>query len=248
MAKSLGGSLFIYRGETFDYCYKESIECLKQFCDKVTIVDAGSDDGTSEIVRSMEDHKTKVMCLPKELWDAQRGKTKLSTFSNFAHAMLDTDYFFNLQSDEILHENSYDAVRRAIETNEPGFLCTRLNLWKDCNHMLNVPQERKPCSTEVIRLAKHGAFSFDDAENLCTPAVTDFLDDIVIWHYGFVRKKDIMKQKVIHMQRQVFEMDHDKKLDGSPIFDWTAWFSEEDLVPIRSDHPAIMKEWVKTRP
>jgi hypothetical protein len=248
MARSLGGSLFIFRGETFDYCYKEAIQCLKNFCDKVAIIDAGSDDGTAEIVKSFEDDKTKVLCLSKDVWDSQHGKEKLSTFSNIAHGMLDTDYFFNLQGDEILSEHSYDAVRRAIETDQPGYLCTRLNLWKDCNHMLNVPQERKPCSTQVIRLAKHGAFSFDDAENLCTPATADFLNDIVIWHYGFVRKKDIMKQKVIHMQKQIFGMDHDKKLDGSPQFDWSQWFSDEDLIPVPGEHPALMREWISNRP
>jgi len=248
MSKSLGGSIFLHNTVKFDYCFVQAIQCLKELCDKVSILEVGSDDGTTEIVRSMEDSKTKILCLSKDVWDSQHGKEKLSVFSNIAHGMLDTDYFINLQADEIISEHSYDAVRRAIETAQPGYLCTRLNLWKDCNHMLNVPQERKPCSTEVIRLAKHGAFSFDDAENLCTPATADFLNDIVIWHYGFIRKKDIMKQKVIHMQKQIFGMDHDKKLDGSPQFDWSAWFSDEDLIPIPGEHPALMREWISNRP
>lgn len=247
MSKTLGGSLFIYNGISLDYCFVEAINCLKQFCDQIVVVDAGSRDGTAEMVRSMEDGKTKTMCLPKELWDSQHGKTKLSTFSNFAHTMLDTDYFFNLQGDEIVHENSFDAIRRAIETDYPGFLCTRVNLWKDCNHQLNVPQERKPCSTEVIRLAKKGILSFDDAENLCVPATAEFVNDIKIIHYGFVRKKEIMKEKIRHMLVNIFGMGPDPKLATMDTFDWSAWFSEDDLMPF-NDHPAIMKDWIAIRP
>lgn len=247
MNKSLGGSIFVYQAETFDYSYKEAIACLKEMCDQVAIVDSGSTDGTAEYVRSMADEKTRILCLPNEVWQSQKGKTKLSTFSNFAHTMLDTDCFFNLQADEIVHENSYDAIRRAIETDYPGFLCTRVNLWKDCHHQLNVSQERKPCSTEVIRLAKKGVLSFDDAENLCTPATDEFVNDIKIIHYGFVRKKEIMKEKIRHMLVNIFGMGPDPKLADMETFDWRAWFSEEDLIPF-NDHPKIMQEWVKTRP
>ena len=249
MSKSLGGSLFIKDGEKYDYCYKEAIKCLKEFCDKVAIVEVGSDDGTEKYVHQFADHKTKVINLPISLWEATDfyAKEKLSYFSNIAHSLLDTDYFLNLQGDEIVHENSYDAIRYAIETGHEGFLCTRVNLWGDCFHQLNVPQERKPCSSEVIRIAKKGYGSYDDAESLNVQCSVDFVHDIKMVHYGFVRKKEIMPKKVRNMLGNIFQIGIDPKLDGMEIWDGSKWFTGEDLAPF-NDHPAIMSEWIKTRP
>jgi hypothetical protein len=64
---------------------------------------------------------------------------------------------------------------------------------------------------------------------------------------GFVRSKFIMKNKVIHMQERVFETPHDSKLDGSDVFDWRRWFSDEDLSPIEEDLPIFVQQWAKER-
>ena len=249
MSKTLGASLFVKDGVKFDYCFLEAVKCLQEFADKVAVVCVESEDDTYEQLMSIKDDKTTIAHLPIELWNATQymQKWKLSFFSNIAHAMLDTDYFFNLQADEILHENSYDTLRKAIETNHDGYLCTRVNLWKDCNHQLNVPQERKPCSTQVIRLAKRGAVSWDDAENLAVQSTYDFVDDIQIIHYGFVRKKEIMADKIRNIQANIFGMTPDSKLEGMTEFDSTKWFTDEDLIPF-DNHPKLMAEWVKERP
>src|SRR5690606_25582329 len=127
----------------------------------------------------------------KEEWDSQVGREKLSYFSNLAIDMLSTDWNFYLQADEILHEDSFPFVRKAIEDPQAdGYLIRRLNLWRDPLHMLNVPQERKPVSTEVIRLAKTKFRCVDDAESLGVTGMVGILGDIdnmVIYHMGFVR-------------------------------------------------------------
>ncbi len=249
MSKTLGASMFGYNLESMDYSWRESILCMKEFADKIVIVDAGSTDGTDKLMEEYEDEKTTVICLPNKMWQMSKfyQKVQLSYFSNIASSLLDTDYFFSCQADEVLHENSYEPIRRAIETGNEGFLVKRVNLWKDCFHQLNVPQERKPCSSEVIRLAKRGYGSFDDAENLCVQCVPDFVNDITIVHYGFVRKKEIMPKKIRHMLGEVFQMGVDEKLNGMEIFDSSKWFTDEDLLPF-NEHPKLMQEWIKTRP
>jgi len=249
MSKTLGASLFVKDGVKYDYCFLEAVKCMQDFADKIAVVCVESEDDTYEQLMGIKNDKTTIVHLQKELWDSvsYMQKYKLSFFSNIAHAMLDTDYFFNLQADEIVHENSYDAIRKAIETNSDGYLCSRINLWKDCNHQLNVPQERKPCSTEVIRLAKQGAYSYDDAENLIAQSTYDFVDEIQIVHYGFVRKKEIMADKIRNIQANIFGMTPDSKLDGMTDFDSTKWFTDDDLISF-NNHPKIMAEWVKNRP
>ena len=56
-----------------------------------------------------------------------------------------------------------------------------------------------------------------------------------------------MKAKVINMQENVFQIDHDKKLDGADIFIPERWFSGEDLRPIDEPLPEIIKNWAKER-
>jgi len=248
MSKTLGGTIFVRNAIEFDYCIIESIQCLKELCDEVIVVECGSDDGTVELIRDMVDEKTTIINLDKSEWDKQHGREKLAYFTNMAIGCLTTDYNINLQADEVIHENSFLAIREAINTAGEAFYCTRKNLWKDCNHVLDVPQERKPCSTEIIRLAKSNYRSVGDGESLEAPASTDFLKEIVFFHYGFVRKKEVMIGKIKNMQTNIFEIPYDKKMDGMEVFDWSAWFSEEDLKPITEEHPKFIKEWITTRP
>lgn len=248
MSKTLGGTIFVRNAIEFDYCIVEAIQCLQNLCDEVVVVDAGSDDGTAELLATMADQNTIVINLDKAEWFSRHGREKLAYFTNIAIGCLTTDYNINLQADEIIHEKSFLAIREAINTAGEAFCCTRKNLWKDCNHVLDVPRERLPCSTEIIRLAKTNYKSVGDAESLEAPASADYLKEIVIWHYGFVRKKEVMINKIKNMQTNVFEIDYDKKMDGMEVFDWSAWFSETDLKPITEEHPKFIKSWIISRP
>lgn len=249
MSKTLGGILFIRNGEQYDYCYRQAVDCLYQLCDKVVVLDVGSDDGTAEILREYECENIMVISLDKSEWDKQQGREKLAYFQNLALSFLDTDYYFLLQGDEILHEDCFYSVREAIETGEEAFICSRINLWGDCNKFINVPANKQPCSTKVIRLAKTKYKSVDDGESISANAISRFSEDIRIYHYGFVRKKEVMKEKVINMQENVFQLGyHDPKLDQGDVFNSELWFGGNELSPITESHPKFIKEWVKTRP
>lgn len=251
--QTLGGSIFIRNNFEFDYNVAESVECLLALCDKVVICDAGSDDGTIAMLLERFGDNPKVemvLCWPEQ-WEEQKGSQKLAYFTNKAIEKLDTDWNINLQADECISESSFPWIRQAInEGKHESYLCKRINLWGDTNHYLDVPQERKPCSDVVLRLAKSKYRSAGDAESLETPECSPkYIENIRILHYGFVRRKEVMKAKISHMQKQVFAMDnHDPKLDTMEVFDSTAWFTSEDLKPLTEPHPKFMKDWVITRP
>lgn len=250
MAATLGGVTFCIDPIKYDYCFLQSIECLTELCDKVVVVDAGSEDGSIDLLKSVESDKVKVVYLQRgQYWDKIRGKEKLSFFQNMALEHLDTDYYYLQQADEVTHENSFKYIRAAMESGHEAFMVTRHNLWGDCNRILNVEPHRQPCSTQVIRLAKRTYPSVDDGESVgCWNVSMDWCDKIVMYHYGFVRKKEIMKDKIINMQRDVFEIDHDKKLDGMEVFDYRAWHDDNVLIPMKGTHPKFIQDWIKERP
>jgi len=251
----LCGTLFVYNGRKYDYCFLESIQCLLDFCDHV-VVAAGGEDGTLDEVMGIakkNEGRINVIVITKEEWESQHGREKLNYFTNITIQYADSlgfQYNFNLQSDEILTERSYAAVREAIQTNEESYMCTRINLWKSPYMQLDVPQERKPCSTQVLRLGKMSCRSYGDAESLMAHTCTfDFTNRIRIYHMGFVRKQDVMRGKIINMQVDVFGMEHyDSKLDESELFNPDLWFDPKtDLKPIDEPLPEIIKNWAKER-
>ena len=250
MAKTLGGILFVFDGIKHDYCTKESIECLKALCDEVILLDAGSQDGSAELLKSFEDERTKVICLPPGEWEKYPGKEKLAHFQNMALSMLSTEWYFCLQADEVIHEDSFPFIREAIEKDNEGYFCSRINLWGNSQHQLNVGRERTPVGTTIIRLAKTKYFSVDDGEGIyCGVAAWDYLDKIRIYHMGFVRNKHIHKDKITFMLVKVFgHNETDKKLEEmTDGFDPWINFSKSDVVPIKEELPIFVQQWAKER-
>lgn len=250
----LAGATFIRNGITYDYCYRETIECLLEFCDHVFVVDAGSDDGTCEDIETITSPNLTLIKRPKQEWIATEGKgrTKLCYFTDIALKAADDagyDYTFYLQCDEIVHERSYPYIREAIKSNTSGYLCERINLWGSPYTKLNVPQNRMPCSTQVVRLTQSEHRSYGDAESLAVPILNiDWVDKITMYHMGFVRRREVMKDKVINMQENVFELGHhDPKLDLSDIFNPEFWFTNSELEFIEEPLPRIIQKWAEER-
>ena len=115
--------------------------------------------------------------------------------------------------------------------------------------MLDVPQSRKPVSTQICRLTKTNYLSVDDAESINCPASLDFINLISVWHMGFIRnpKKHIAKIKEI--QKNIFKMDnYDSRADLKEEFDWKDWgFTEDDLIPISKPLPIYVQEWAANK-
>lgn len=254
--KTLGGPTFCWNGIEQDYCFLETLDCLYDLCDEVSVVYGGT-DGTVEAINKwigLKDWSNKrihAATISEAEWEAQKGREKLSYFSNLAIDMLNTDWIFYLQCDEILHEDSFQFVREAIKNEEcAAFFVKRLNLWFDPYHTLNVPQERKPCSSEVIRLTRSQFRCIDDAESVGVTGKVGILGDIdtmMIFHMGFVRdgKKHLVKIK--NMLTQVFGWENDKRAENCDTFIPERFFSREDVVPIPRPLPKYIEDWVKER-
>lgn len=255
MKPTLGGATFVWRGNDQDYNYRETIACLCELCDEVVIA-AGGPDGTfwdcvtfTDSLKQFHHKRIIVTEISQRMWDSQQGREKLSYFSNLAIEKLHTDYVFYLQCDEILHEDSFPYVRMAIETGKEAFFMRRLNLWRDPGHMLNVPQDRKPCSTEVIRLAKTKYRCVDDAESLGVPEcyVLGDIDSMMIYHMGFIRDGKKMLVKVKHMLTEVFGWSNDTRAENCDKFEPSRFFSDDDIVPIPRQLPKFIQKWCEER-
>lgn len=252
MKKTLAGTIFCYNATSQDYCLEESVNSLLEFCDGIYIVDAGSTDETKEVIfRLLWKHENIwYHSGSNQEWHRHAGKEKLSHFTNIAIEAAERDgfeYVFNLQADEIVHEVSYPYIKEAVKTGVDAFMVKRINLWGNPYLALNVPQHRKPCSTEIVRLAKSNYRTYDDAESIAAPASLSYLNDIRIYHMGFVRDRKIHPAKIRHMQAEIFQIGVDPRLEGMEVFDPYKWFGEEDLKPIEEPLPKIIQKWALER-
>jgi len=253
---TLGGSTFVYNAIAQDYNIIETLNCLYDICDEVSVA-MGGDDGTIELICSWIKEATLKSSKPiisqiisESEWNEQQGREKLSYFSNVAIGNLTTDYNLYVQADEVVSEQCMPFIRQAIETGKEAFMLTRINCWQSAYTMLAVAQDRKPCSTEVIRLTKTKYRCVDDAESLGVPEVSfEFTPHIRIYHVGFVRDKDKHLTKILHMQEKVFLWEVDKRIhNNTDGFDCWKWgFDHRDVMPIKEKLPKYIRQWAQER-
>jgi len=252
---TLGGALFVWRGVDQDYHFEQSIECLAEFCDKVSI-SVGGNDGTHEKVVSLvfkltekyPDKSFHIRPIFEDEWNAHQGREKLSYFTNVAIEQLDTEWVCNLQADEILTPESYPIIRAIIENPSiEGVVCARRHFWYDPCHYLTVPFERMPCGTQIVRLAKQKYRAIDDAESIHVDGPMVYHPDIEILHFGFVRDPKRHMTKIRHMQGEVFQIEVDKRCDGMEVFDPSKFFSRSDVTRYERELPPLIQSWAKER-
>jgi glycosyltransferase involved in cell wall biosynthesis len=253
--KQLAGTMFVRNGIQYDYCFMEAIESLLNLCDAVYVVDAGSNDGTLEMLKTIKSDKFNLIEMSERDWFSQKGKgrSKLCFFTDIAIDAAERDgyeYNFYCQADEVIHEKSFKEIRNACFLQYDAYMVSRINLWGSPYYQLDVTHDRLPCSKEVIRLAKTCYRSIGDAESLNVPSVnTYFTEAIRLYHMGFVRDREKMVDKSINMQENIFELGgHDPKLDDGPVFKPQLWFDfKKDLKLINEPLPKTVKKWAAKR-
>lgn len=248
---TLGGSLFVADGLKYDYCFCEAINSLAAVCDQVAVIFFNPED----YAKCMEQCQIPVHCglafslKPYADWDNNSNQERLSYWTNKARDMLSTDWQFNLQADEVIHESSFPFIRQAIESQtDNGFRVRRLNLWRDPCHYLDVPDGRKPVSDYVCRLARTSCDSYGDGESLTIPggANVAYEDSILIYHMGFVRDPKVHIAKINNMGK-IFGWGDEPKLRGLAEFDPYKFFGDNDLKPIPQPLPKFVEQWAAQR-
>lgn len=252
--KELGGTLICHNALQYDYCIEASLESLAFLCDEVIVLDCESTDGTYDLVKKMQKtyHNIRVF---KNKWEVAPNYERLAILTNIARDKLDSGWHFNLQADEVVHEKSIPIIRKAIDGKSSfggkSFSARRLNFWGDDRHYFKPTHKNPPVSPEVIRLASPVCNAVRDAESLSALNLSrNLVESIQIFHYGFIRDRVIMLDKIIDMQ-QWFGFGVDKRVVGQKeligVFNPWEFVSKADLAVFNGDHPKFAKKWLDER-
>lgn len=255
--KSLGGSLFVRNAIKYDYCIEEAVLSLVPICDEIVVGDAGSDDGTLDVLNTLKADYGNIRVIEGLKWECADNYERLSILANQTKEYLKTDWHFMLQADEVLHENSYDHIRKLANHNGPnGYMCRRYNFYGNVNRHIrfDIENHTKPCSDKIMRLAKLECNAYSDAESLqIQNCNTSHTDKIMIFHYGMVRDRKIFVDKIINMQswfhgtsgtpdKAVVEMKNNNE-----AFDPWKCRDISDTTELKIEHPKVAEDWVKCR-
>lgn len=260
MIEGLGVSFFVHNAIEYDYCLKEAVESVLPVAQEIVILDAQSTDGTLDLLQRLNHYYPKVRVYSGAVWECAKDFTRLQKIAEQAKSHLTTEYHLMVQADEVLHEDSYNAIERCVNhlKHTPvlnGFRVRRFHIYGDFEHMvsLNCPTNRKPAGDWIIRLGRTSLPIVGDAENLADNNITDrFCNEMVLFHYGYMRKSAEMLKKGIDMtywfgggiepDKRLMDMQRTKR-------GWKPYeiMERELLEPIRKPHPAIMKEWIEER-
>ena len=98
------------------YPFEASINSMLGFCDQVVIVDGGSTDGTVETLNKMSENDSRIIVHIQERdWDSKRFAVFDGLQKALGRAMCTSDFCWQQDSDEVVHENDYGKVKDLVK-------------------------------------------------------------------------------------------------------------------------------------
>jgi hypothetical protein len=249
--KTLGIYQFIRNATKYDYPFIESLESAVSVADKILICECFSEDDTLDKARAFQaKYPEKVEIIQHEWVKDFNG---LSAIGNYCIPFLDTEWTWQLQSDEVIHEDSYEEIRKCVEDPPRGISAYRVHY----HHFLASYQaEFNFCYSDIIRIAKKGTgwWLSGDACQLDRPDKSGVKDTgIQIYHYGKVHEGKIGFQKEVDFQNLFKElgfpdpkMAEMKEKFGEGFCDYVYLFENniknKQVWKFEGQHPAIMND------
>lgn len=247
---TLGGNVCVRNGFELDYCWRESIESLLPVCDVVSVCDGASTDGTQEYIRNWMKREPKIVLCVYD-WPNPKGDPDFWVkWLNYNREHVKADWHIQLDADEVLSEDSYDEVKKFIQTPNRAARCTRWNYWQDAEHLIPYGE----CLARYVnRIAPQNVWMASDGDHpqghtLSNMAVAT---TIHIHHYGFLRMPAAFFKKERQLQGFFFNSYDPRleKVEKSPewmksegINDW-----QGRVEHCKTKHPAVMHQWLKER-
>ncbi len=109
----ISGFTIVRNAVKFHYPIRAAIISILPLCDEFIVNVGDSDDGTLELIRSIQSPKIRII---ETVWDMGQGPTVLSQQTNIALQECRGDWAFYLQSDEVIHEADLPHLKKCMES------------------------------------------------------------------------------------------------------------------------------------
>jgi glycosyltransferase involved in cell wall biosynthesis len=246
------GFSFIRNAVTFQYPIVEAIRSILPLCDEVVVAVGRSTDNTRALVEAIS---PKVRIIDTE-WDdsLKEGGRVLAVETDKAYRAIpaDTDWCIYIQGDEVLHEDGYDAIKKAMERwkddkRVDGLLLKYRHFFGSYDY-IGAEGHWYRHEIRVVR-RRDDIYSYRDAQGFRKGGNQKLRVkpvDAYIHHYGWVQDPKVMKAKfnVKDIINHGAEGTIDAVNDVSNIVvpEGYAFSLVNSLAHYNGKHPAVMQE------
>lgn len=253
--KLISGFTIIRNGLKFDFPFLESIESILPICDEFVINIGESEDETkSSLLKwhaALSDaNKAKIVFFdshwPFEQLEKRRGGMILAEQTNLALDRCTGEWCFYLQADEVVHERDLPRIHETCQeyANEPridALVFEYLHFYGG----YNIIQRSRSAYRREMRIIRNkaGIRSIGDAQSFRYESgekIPALLTPFQIFHYGWARPQEVMKQKTFFMDK----LYHGSNFSDDATASGTN-YQYKNFIGLRSfegTHPTIMRE------
>ncbi len=240
----ISGFSFVRNAVSLDYPVAEAIRSALPLCDEFVVAIGASDDGTHDLVASIDSSKLRII---DTVWDDQlrEGGTILSQQTNIALKECMGDWCIYVQADEAFHEDDYDIIRNEIacadkENQTDGLLFRYRHFYGSYDY---IGAGRAWYRREIRAFKnKRGIVSVGDAQGFRKSWDKKLLarqTEARIFHYGWVRHPRVQQYRQRSFQRLWHSDDWiTKQIPDSDEFEYKAY----ELQNFAETHPAVMSK------
>jgi hypothetical protein len=230
----------------FDYPIVESIKSILPIVDEYMVAIGNSDDGTLELINSINSPKIKII---ETIWDdsLRQGGQVLAVETNKSFDAI-ADYFdwcFYLQGDEVVHEKYHQNILEACakykdQKEVDGLLFGYTHFYGSFDYV----GDSRAWYRKEIRIIKNDKSirSYKDAQGFRKDGRKLRIKpiDAQIYHYGWVRDPRFQQAKQESFNKLWHSDDYvQQHVATANEFDYKAI---DSLKRFEETHPAIMKE------
>ncbi len=249
--EKISGFSLVRNGIKFDYPFLESWRSLLPVVDELVLNIGISEDDTLEVAKkfALEEGGGKVRIFesewPLHIPEKKKSGLILSEQTNLALEQCKYDWCFYLQADEVIHEDDYVLIREAVKSASEKKLDAVVFEYAHFYGSFNVIQQTRSAYRREMRIIRKSscARSVGDAQSFLKSG-NEKLDAILtkarIFHYGWVRTPEAMKNKTEFMD----QLYHGSDAQKTDAYLYKRFWG---LKQYQGSHPLVMKVRIQTK-
>lgn len=243
---------FLRNGEEYAYPWRESLLSAYPVADEIVVAECFSSDATWKELQEFASDKPKIKLL-RHRWVTNF--KELAHIGNFCIANTKTSWHWQLQADEVIHEDSYEEIRNLVETAPSLTTAAKVHY---THFLANYGTLFPFIYQELVRIARGGqgwrltgdACQLDGGDRR---SVVD--TNIQVYHYGKVKEGSVGYKKEWDFQQLYTEIGFpDPKMlqmkdkFGAEYCDYVYLFEDAvrrgEVKKFMGTHPKTMQERV----
>ena len=249
--EKISGFSLVRNGLKFDYPFLEAWRSLLPVVDELVLNIGISDDDSLAVAKKFaeEEGMGKVRIFesewPLHIPEKKKSGLILSEQTNLALERCSYDWCFYIQADEVIHENDYSLIRKAVDDAAKSGLDAVVFEYAHFYGSFNVIQKTRSSYRREMRIIRKssGAKSVGDAQSFLIDGqqkLRAILSKARIFHYGWVRTPEAMKEKTEFMDK----LYHGDQAEKTNAYQYKRFWGLKEYT---GTHPLVMQERIKAK-